>query len=207
MLYGVGWGLGSSRRGGVGGYSAPAQVLFSQIVEIIGYLQKVTGRKVIRMWTDDEVAQLREMAAAGFMVAVMGRRLGRTGRSISGKCDKLGISLRKNSFQAEAPKNCDRLPLKITVREIQPRLPVSPDTLAAVAALSAGECRWPIGDPPEPGFHFCGERAADGSPYCATHEARRFVPGSARFFKEKEIDKLIASVERRAATPFAESDA
>ncbi|MFN3625975.1 MAG: GcrA family cell cycle regulator [Hyphomicrobium sp.] len=41
-----------------------------------------------------------------------------------------------------------------------------------LATLQPNECRWPIGDPQLPGFHFCGELKEDGQPYCATHAAR-----------------------------------
>jgi GcrA cell cycle regulator len=30
-------------------------------------------------------------------------------------------------------------------------------------------CSWPVGDPKQPGFHFCGEPAEPGRPYCANH--------------------------------------
>jgi len=30
-------------------------------------------------------------------------------------------------------------------------------------------CSWPVGDPKQPGFHFCGEPAEPGRPYCAHH--------------------------------------
>ena len=30
-------------------------------------------------------------------------------------------------------------------------------------------CSWPMGDPKQPGFHFCGEPAEAGKPYCAHH--------------------------------------
>ena len=30
-------------------------------------------------------------------------------------------------------------------------------------------CRWPIGHPGEPDFHFCGEAANPGFPYCVNH--------------------------------------
>jgi GcrA cell cycle regulator len=30
-------------------------------------------------------------------------------------------------------------------------------------------CSWPMGDPKQPGFHFCGEEAVAGRPYCAAH--------------------------------------
>ena len=37
------------------------------------------------------------------------------------------------------------------------------------------ECRWPIGHPGEPDFHFCTERALVGKPYCAEHTALAYV--------------------------------
>jgi GcrA cell cycle regulator len=30
-------------------------------------------------------------------------------------------------------------------------------------------CSWPMGDPKQPGFHFCGEPAEAGKPYCGHH--------------------------------------
>ena len=30
-------------------------------------------------------------------------------------------------------------------------------------------CSWPMGDPKQPGFHFCGEPAEAGKPYCSHH--------------------------------------
>ena len=35
--------------------------------------------------------------------------------------------------------------------------------------LKATSCRWPLGDPNDPDFSFCGEEAVPGKPYCATH--------------------------------------
>ena len=30
-------------------------------------------------------------------------------------------------------------------------------------------CKWPIGHPGEPDFHFCGRQANPGFPYCVEH--------------------------------------
>jgi GcrA cell cycle regulator len=30
-------------------------------------------------------------------------------------------------------------------------------------------CKWPIGHPGEPDFHFCGEKVNPGFPYCVEH--------------------------------------
>jgi GcrA cell cycle regulator len=45
-----------------------------------------------------------------------------------------------------------------------------------VLDLEAGDCRWPIGDPQKPDFHFCNGKATPGLPYCAQHTARAYQP-------------------------------
>jgi len=35
--------------------------------------------------------------------------------------------------------------------------------------LSDKVCKWPLGHPGEPDFHFCGEKVNPGFPYCVTH--------------------------------------
>lgn len=40
--------------------------------------------------------------------------------------------------------------------------------------LREQHCRWPIGDPAEPGFRFCGQPSPIGQPYCAAHARRAY---------------------------------
>lgn len=49
-----------------------------------------------------------------------------------------------------------------------------------MTTLQSNECRWPIGDPQLPGFHFCGENKKDGNSYCAKHAALASTPGRPR---------------------------
>ena len=35
--------------------------------------------------------------------------------------------------------------------------------------LKVNSCRWPLGDPTDPDFSFCGKEAVPGKPYCAAH--------------------------------------
>jgi len=39
----------------------------------------------------------------------------------------------------------------------------------AAAHVGSKTCSWPMGDPKQPGFHFCGEPAEIGKPYCSQH--------------------------------------
>ncbi|MCZ7595588.1 MAG: GcrA family cell cycle regulator [Hyphomicrobium sp.] len=49
-----------------------------------------------------------------------------------------------------------------------------------MTTLLPNDCRWPIGDPQLPGFHFCGQRKQDGHPYCEFHVRRASQPGRTR---------------------------
>lgn len=46
--------------------------------------------------------------------------------------------------------------------------------------LTERTCKWPIGDPTEDNFHFCGLPAVPGKPYCEHHVAVAFQPMSTR---------------------------
>ncbi len=53
-------------------------------------------------------------------------------------------------------------------------------TPKVVETLEANDCRWPIGDPRHPGFHFCGARQTAGRPYCIEHWQLSFVASRPR---------------------------
>jgi hypothetical protein len=38
------------------------------------------------------------------------------------------------------------------------------------------QCQWPVGDPRQSGFHFCGGHAADGFSYCGEHARMAYQP-------------------------------
>jgi GcrA cell cycle regulator len=43
---------------------------------------------------------------------------------------------------------------------------------------SASGCLWPIGDPGDADFHFCGAEPVPGKPYCEEHAARAYITRS-----------------------------
>jgi GcrA cell cycle regulator len=55
-------------------------------------------------------------------------------------------------------------------RRLVPAKP-SPEVADKTGLLDLNDriCKWPIGHPGEPDFHFCGEAANPGFPYCVTH--------------------------------------
>lgn len=69
-------------------------------------------------------------------------------------------------------------------RRLVPAKP-SPDIAGKTSLLDLNEkvCRWPMGHPGEPDFHFCGEAVNPGFPYCVDHCGRAYqaqLPRGAR---------------------------
>jgi GcrA cell cycle regulator len=60
-------------------------------------------------------------------------------------------------------------------RRLVPAKP-SPEIAGKTSLLDLSEkvCRWPMGHPGEPDFHFCGEPVNPGFPYCVEHCGRAY---------------------------------
>jgi GcrA cell cycle regulator len=59
----------------------------------------------------------------------------------------------------------------------RPKKPSGPKRLID---LEKNDCRWPIGEPRHPDFHFCGAPQLDGRPYCELHWRMAFQPARPR---------------------------
>ena len=69
-------------------------------------------------------------------------------------------------------------------RRLVPAKP-SPEVAGKTSLLDLNDriCRWPMGHPGEPDFHFCGEKVNPGFPYCVEHCGRAYqaqLPRGAR---------------------------
>ncbi len=69
-------------------------------------------------------------------------------------------------------------------RRLVPATP-SPDIADKTSLLDLNDrvCRWPMGHPGEPDFHFCGDKVNPGFPYCVEHCGRAYpaqLPRGAR---------------------------
>jgi len=69
-------------------------------------------------------------------------------------------------------------------RRLVPAKP-SPEIADKTSLLDLNDrvCRWPMGHPGEPDFHFCGEKVNPGFPYCVSHCGRAYqaqLPRGAR---------------------------
>ena len=68
----------------------------------------------------------------------------------------------------------------------------------ALLDLERNDCRWPIGEPKHPDFHFCGRPRAPDRPYCALHWAMAFQPPRPRHQTPAAIQPPTAMPSRTA---------
>ena len=146
-------------------------------------------------WSETRVTTLSQLWRDGLSASQIAKQLGGVTRNaVIGKVHRLGLSGRA---AASAPS---RAPLAASPRSKRPRrvavaapalrtsparsaleayepAPEGPGLIADMAQLGAHACKWPIGDPKNPDFSFCG-RQADGR-YCAVHEQTGVRPGTA----------------------------
>lgn len=150
-------------------------------------------------WNDERIAQLQDLWASGLSASQIADRLGEVSRSaVLGKIRRLRLPSRptlsrRNASQRSNQKTQPRIPTRVRTRPQRSpawRYPVTPiddadetERADLVPLLDLGRecCRWPIGDPKQPGFGFCGRKQLNGLSYCARHARRAF-----RFDKRQE---------------------
>ena len=130
-------------------------------------------------WTEDRVETLKTLWNEGLSASQIAGRLGGVTRNaVIGKVHRLGLSGRATPAKPKTvkPKAAPQ-PQPVAERPV----PMDPATFGGlggptVSSIGANECKWPIGDPAAADFHFCGQGAAAGKPYCAYHSQVAFQP-------------------------------
>ncbi|MPZ09661.1 MAG: hypothetical protein GEU89_05540 [Kiloniellaceae bacterium] len=141
-------------------------------------------------WTDERVAELMRLWEAGRSASEIGRLLGVSKNSVVGKAHRMKLMARPSPIKrgttpqvrrvavAPIPKavaQAETAPKRVETRVAAPA-PVQRAVRAAARAHGKGpNCLWPIGDPGDQDFHFCGAPAIPGKPYCDEHCARAYI--------------------------------
>lgn len=143
-------------------------------------------------WTNERVALLKKLWGEGKTAAEIAKELGGVTRNaVIGKAHRLKLSNRASPIKPIAAKKpANSQPEKASVPLAKSEKPAAPKSRSvsgkefsgrsadeislngvgvSMADLKEKMCRWPIGDPREEGFHFCGLNSVSGLPYCPEH--------------------------------------
>lgn len=156
-------------------------------------------------WTEERVATLRKLWAEGLSASQIAKQLGSVTRNaVIGKVHRLGLAGRATpSRPAKRPVRVARprvigptaprlrpansLPT-VVIPDLEP-LKFADGKAASVLTLNESMCKFPIGDPNDADFAFCGRGAACG-PYCQDHARLAYQPSQAKRRRSSEPDEL-----------------
>ena len=131
-------------------------------------------------WTDEQVEELKRLWEKGLTTGEIGKALGVSKNAVVGKAHRLGLNGRPSPIRrgdeeentVSAPEE-KKKPAKTTpAKKGQEK---ASKKLFTVNDLTSTSCRWPIGDPKDEDFHFCGKEALPDKPYCAEHAEIAYV--------------------------------
>jgi GcrA cell cycle regulator len=134
-------------------------------------------------WTPERVEQLRTCVNAGLSCSQIALEIGVTRNAVIGKINRLGLSPGSRVAAPGLPRprslRTERMSQRRILRAIfaEPVVemtmiemaPVESADRCSLLELEHGKCRWPINDPGEVDFAFCGNDAVAGMSYCAGH--------------------------------------
>lgn len=127
-------------------------------------------------WTDERVDLLKNLWGEGKTAAEIAKELGDVTRNaVIGKAHRLKLSNRVSPIQQSQKKAPPaKLPAEAKAETAQKQKELIATSTGKKGGVSMVElkermCKWPIGDPRESGFHFCGGEGVPGLPYCSDH--------------------------------------
>ncbi len=161
-------------------------------------------------WTDERVELLKKLWAEGRSASQIAAEFGGiTRNAVIGKVHRLGLSGRAKAPSASGPRQrkpraasaFPRAPRPVSrgntalathalpYMEAEVQLESEPEVIdniipigqrRTLLQLTEATCRWPIGDPSNPEFFFCGGKTVSGMPYCGYHVRIAYQPAQDR---------------------------
>ena len=147
-------------------------------------------------WTDERVELLKRLWAEGLSASQVAAELGGVTRNaVIGKVHRLQLSGRAKQSGGPRPRRA-RTPrgphtgrpmtigntaLKLQRAPLPRRIPIEDIVVPiplrkSILALNEKTCRWPVGDPVDEDFGFCGHEPRDNAPYCEYHARVAYQP-------------------------------
>lgn len=187
-------------------------------------------------WTDERIALLKKMWKEGKSAAEIAKTLGKgvTRNAVIGKAHRMGLSGRPSPIKKPVPvkkEGAAAAPRK-EVKEVKkaaapaqggkanPGFQKEAEELkkiekeivplgggVSLLELTERMCKWPIGDPREADFTFCGRGIRVGTPYCPDHASMAYQTSSRSRGQQHAAaaanDKVVVVVEEVAEVPDA----
>ena len=142
-------------------------------------------------WTEERIETLTALWEEGLSASEIGKALGVSKNAVVGKAHRLKLAARPSPIKRDGESKrrrrnaalararmAESVQTPTMVPEVEADdsvMPIAPMLERKAAQESRNLCLWPIGDPSDKDFHFCGEPAAPGKPYCSKHCAVAYI--------------------------------
>ena len=147
-------------------------------------------------WNQQKVEDLKKLWNDGVATSRIGEQLGFTKNAVIGKAFRLGLERRQNSRKKiSQPASFSSTTLYRETSSSSSSLSVKKEPIrrrekfsfkkSIVGTGNFRSCQWPIGDPLEDGFHYCGGQNIPTKPYCIEHFKKAYN------VDEKYLDRLL----------------
>lgn len=152
--------------------------------------------RILLTWDEDRTETLKKLWADGLSASKIADKLGAgiTRNAVIGKVSRMklvgrALTQKRKPGPRRVPENTRPKPVAKSRKSAWQRhldshppthvepiveAPIPEAQRRTVETLEAYHCRWPIGDPQEADFHFCGAKKLPGLPYCECHARRAF---------------------------------
>jgi len=146
------------------------------------------------IWTDEAVEELKNMWDRGMTTGQIAKALNVTKNSIIGKVHRLCLTARPSPIKKTPVKSEKKVvapekevkksktptqhivPTEVkNIKDEEPSSSLVEETNIPLVKLDNHTCRWPLGDPRDDDFCFCGKRVKTGQTYCEEHSAIAYV--------------------------------
>ena len=142
------------------------------------------------IWTDEMIEGLRQMWKKGLTANEIAKALGVSKNSIVGKVHRLNLTARPSPIKRKSEDENQDEQVSVQAENFSKKFVITPieiNNTSMVAPSSEQNgclplteldnhtCRWPIGDPRDEGFCFCGKKVKSGQTYCEEHAAMAYV--------------------------------
>ena len=148
------------------------------------------------LWADHEDHLLRKLVGTMSCSQIANQMPGRSRNAVIGRLHRLGLTKPKPVSAPREPREREE-PLLVTHNRGKPSAPVQRRLKPMARSLSRivkspiscriklvdlepDMCKWPIGDPLDTDFCFCGGPQGDRQPYCEEHAALAYVKPSGK---------------------------
>ncbi len=139
------------------------------------------------VWTPEKIKLLKKLWLKGKSTVEIGKELGMSKNAVVGKVHRLELAARPS-------------PIKKNQKQSEKKTKTSKESKTnkvTLMDLKLNSCRWPMGDPKDEDFHFCGADTVTGKPYCSEHckiaytSLKELTLQNAKAKKEKEENKSL----------------